>query len=70
VGRNTRLVRRRGAYKLWSTPSGDLWVPDTSDGIIEVLLAQQKRNIYGDAEAGGVRAGDIVLDGVLILAPM
>jgi hypothetical protein len=45
-------------------------VPDTSDGIIEVLLAQQKRNIYGDAEAGGVRAGDIVLDGVLILAPM
>ena len=60
---NTRLIRTENGYKLWSTPSGEFWVPDTSDDIIEVLLAQQKRKIYGDAEGGGVRTGDIVLDG-------
>ena len=59
----TRLVRTENGYKLWSTPSGEFWVPDTSDEIIGVLLAQQKRRVYGDAEGGGVRAGDIVLDG-------
>jgi FkbM family methyltransferase len=60
---NTRLIRTEKGYKLWSTPKGEFWVPDTSDEIIEILLAQQKRKIYGDAESGGVRAGDIVLDG-------
>ncbi|MCX6627903.1 MAG: FkbM family methyltransferase, partial [Candidatus Solibacter sp.] len=60
---NTRLIRTEKGYKLWSTPNGEFWVPDTSDEIIEVLLAQQKRQIYGDAATGGVRAGDIVLDG-------
>jgi FkbM family methyltransferase len=63
ISANTRLIRTEKGYKLWSTPSGEFWVPDTSDEIIEVLLAQQKRKIYGDAESGGVRAGDIVLDG-------
>ena len=63
IGANTRLIRAEKGYKLWSTPSGEFWVPDTSDEIIKVLLAQQKRKIYGDAESGGVRAGDIVLDG-------
>src|ERR1035441_9877070 len=57
---NTRLIRTENGYKLWSTPKGEFWVPDTSDEIIEVLLAQQKRKIYGDAESGGVRAGEIV----------
>jgi FkbM family methyltransferase len=60
---NTRQVRAENGYKLWSTPSGEFWVPDTSDGILKVLLAQQERKIYGDAQSGGVRAGDIVLDG-------
>jgi FkbM family methyltransferase len=60
---NTRLIRTENGYKLWSTPNGEFWVPDTSDQIIAILLAQQKRKIYGDAESGGVRAGDIVLDG-------
>ena len=59
----TRLVRADKGFKLWSTPKGEFWVPDTSDEIISVLLAQQKRKIYGDAGTGGVRAGDIVLDG-------
>ncbi len=58
----TRLIRTEKGYKLWATPSGEFWVPDSSDAIIEVLLAQQKRKIYGDAESGGVKAGDIVLD--------
>ena len=60
---NTRLIRTENGYKLWSTPNGEFWVPDTSDHIIAILLAQQKRKIYGDAANGGVRAGDIVLDG-------
>ncbi len=59
----TRLIRSEKGYKLWSTPSGEFWVPDSSDVIIDILLAQQRRKIYGDAESGGVKAGDIVLDG-------
>src|ERR1035441_8116956 len=59
----TRLIQTETGYKLWSTPKGEFWVPDTSDQIIAILLAQQQRKIYGDAASGGVRAGDIVLDG-------
>ena len=57
------VVRKDGAYKLWSTPEGEYWVPDTSDDILAILLSQQKRKIYGDADTGGVKKGDIVLDG-------
>ena len=60
---NSHVVRKDGAYKLWSTPEGDFWVPDSSDEILGILLAEQKRNIYGDAATGGVKSGDIVLDG-------
>jgi FkbM family methyltransferase len=56
-------VRTEGAYKLWSTPKGDYWVPNTSDNILSILLAQQEMRVYGDATTGGVKAGDIVLDG-------
>src|ERR1017187_5181280 len=35
---NTRLIRTEKGYKLWSTPKGEFWVPDTSDEIIEILL--------------------------------
>jgi FkbM family methyltransferase len=59
----SHVVRKDGAYKLWSTPAGEYWVPDTSDEILSILLAQQKRKIYGDTATGGVRKGDIVLDG-------
>jgi FkbM family methyltransferase len=59
----SHLVRKEAGYKLWSTPVGEYWVPDSSDEILSILLAQQKRKIYGDAATGGVRAGDIVLDG-------
>lgn len=60
---HSRPVRTEKGYKLWSTPAGEFWVPDTSDTIIGILLAQQRRKIYGDASSGGVKAGDIVLDG-------
>src|SRR5580704_462706 len=56
-------VRKDGVDKLWSTPAGEFWVPDTSDEILAILLAEQQRKIYGDAETGGVKSGDIVLDG-------
>jgi FkbM family methyltransferase len=59
----SHVVRKDGPYKLWSTPQGEFWVPDTSDDILAILLAQQKRKIYGDAATGGVKKGDIVLDG-------
>jgi len=59
----THVIRKDGPYKLWATPAGEYWVPDTSDEILSILLAQQKRKIYGDAATGGVRKGDIVLDG-------
>ncbi len=59
---HSRPVRTDGAYKLWFTPDGEFWVPDTSDEIIGTLLAQQHRKIYGDSVSGGVKRGDIVLD--------
>jgi FkbM family methyltransferase len=59
----SHVVRKDGAYKLWSTPKGEWWVPDTSDEIVAILLAQQERKIYGEATTGGVKRGDIVLDG-------
>jgi len=58
-----RVLRKEGAYKLWSTPEGEFWVPDTDDTTLAILLGQQEDKIYGDAQTGGVRKGDIVLDG-------
>ena len=59
----SHVVKTEGKFKLWSTPLGEYWVPDTSDSILSILLAQQQTRIYGDADSGGVRKGDIVLDG-------
>jgi FkbM family methyltransferase len=59
----SHVVQTEGKFKLWSTPRGEYWVPDTSDSILSILLAQQETRIYGDADTGGVRKGDIVLDG-------
>ncbi len=46
---------------LWSTPSGQFWVPGSDSRILPLLLAQEERNIYG-GEQWGVRRGDVVLD--------
>jgi FkbM family methyltransferase len=59
----SHVVKTEGNFKLWSTPNGEYWVPDTSDTILSILLAQQETRIYGDADTGGVKKGDIVLDG-------
>jgi FkbM family methyltransferase len=59
----SKIVRKDGHYALWSTPEGEFWMPDTSDDVLAILLAQQRRKIYGDATTGGVKQGDIVLDG-------
>jgi FkbM family methyltransferase len=58
----SRLLREEDGLKLWSTPDGEFWVPASNDNILGMLLAQQRRKIYGDAANGGVRPGDIVLD--------
>src|SRR5262249_41685324 len=58
----SRVLRAEAGRKLWSTPYGEYWVPDSSDEVLSILLAQQHRKIYGDAASGGVRRGDIVLD--------
>ena len=60
------VMKTEGMFKLWSTPKGEYWVPDTSDTsdtLLSKLLAQQETRIYGDAETGGVKKGDVVLDG-------
>ncbi len=59
----SHLVRKDGAYQLWSTPKGEFWVPENNTNILAILLAQQEDTIYGDARTGGARTGDIVLDG-------
>lgn len=59
----SHVVRKDGHYALWATPEGEFWLPDTSDEVLSILLAQQRRRIYGDAATGGVKQGDIVLDG-------
>jgi len=41
----SHVLRKDGGYKLWSTPAGEYWVPDTSDEILSILLAQQKRRL-------------------------
>jgi FkbM family methyltransferase len=63
IRHQSHVVKTEEKFKLWSTPNGEYWVPDTSDSILAILLAQQRTRIYGDADTGGVRKGDIVLDG-------
>jgi FkbM family methyltransferase len=58
----SHLVRRDAGLALWSTPSGEFWIPDDgSEQILAILLAQEKRNIYGSSD-WGVHSGDVVLD--------
>ena len=63
IREQSHVVKTEAKFKLWSTPRGEYWVPDTSDTILSILLAQQETRIYGDVDTGGVKKGDIVLDG-------
>lgn len=58
----SKKVRSENGLDLWDTPQGKWWLPSGSDEILFVLLGQQDRNIYGSAEEGGVRPGDVVFD--------
>src|SRR5258705_4175296 len=58
----SKKVKTENGLDLWETPQGKWWLPSGSDEILFVLLAQQDRNIYGTAETGGVRSGDVVFD--------
>ena len=64
IAQASRIIRREAGLALWSTPSGQYWVPDIKEGndiILPLLLAQAARNIYGTGE-WGVQPGDVVLD--------
>jgi FkbM family methyltransferase len=62
IAQSSRIIRHEKGLALWSTPSGEYWVPEIKDdAILPLLLAQSARNIYGTGE-WGVHAGDVVLD--------
>ena len=62
IAQRSRILRREAGLALWSTPSGEYWIPDMKDDmILPLLLAQTARNIYGTGE-WGVQPGDVVLD--------
>jgi FkbM family methyltransferase len=58
-----RLVRQEGPYRLWETPQGPYWTPDSNAAVLPILVAQQMTGIYRVSSGGqSVKAGDIVLD--------
>jgi FkbM family methyltransferase len=61
LAKSSRVVRREAGLALWTTPSGEFWIPDGDDHILPLLLAQEERDIYGKGE-WGVQRGDVVLD--------
>ena len=64
IAQVSHITRRDAGLALWSTPSGEYWIPDVKDRndiILPLLLAQTARNIYGTGE-WGVQPGDVVLD--------
>ncbi|HXA51357.1 MAG TPA: FkbM family methyltransferase [Candidatus Acidoferrum sp.] len=62
IAQRSHIIRREVGLALWSTPSGEYWIPDVKDDIIlPLLLAQTARNIYGTGD-WGVQPGDVVLD--------
>jgi FkbM family methyltransferase len=61
IAKASRLVRREAGLALWTTPSGEFWIPAGSEQILALLLSQEERNIYGTSE-WGVGRGDVALD--------
>lgn len=59
--RQVRLIRQEGAYKLWQTSHGPIWMPAGSDYLVPHLLAEQEVQVYGEGPLG-VQPGDVVLD--------
>lgn len=58
LSREARIERRDGPLVLWYTPAGRYWVPaDAPADLLPILLAQQKRSIYGS-----IHPGEVVID--------
>jgi len=55
------LERDSIGFELWETSLGRFWVPRGSEGALDVNVAEQQMNLYGDGGLGA-RPGDIVLD--------
>jgi FkbM family methyltransferase len=51
----------RHGFQLWQTPRGAYWMPKSDKELLAHLLAEQRREIYGDGRRG-VQAGDVVID--------
>jgi FkbM family methyltransferase len=58
LGKSSRVIRKDERYSLWSTPTGEYWMPTASGGALIYDLSEQERNIYGTR----IHRGDIVLD--------
>ena len=61
ISNESSVIATTDARDLWDTPQGRFWIPSGNPDILPILLAQQEREIYGDAE-WGVQPGDVVLD--------
>ncbi len=59
ISKTVSNVQTAGAYRLWDTPAGQLWMPSDSDWLVSFLLAEQARGIYGNPVCN---PGDVVLD--------
>ena len=58
-----KLVREEDGLFLYSTPTGEIWMPQSGDlGSLAVVLAEQDLEMYGGASSFGVHAGDVVID--------
>jgi FkbM family methyltransferase len=63
VRSQVRKVGEEGPYRIWDTPQGRYWTPDSNDEVLPILVAQQLSGIYRITSSGQcARPGDIVLD--------
>jgi FkbM family methyltransferase len=51
-GQGMRRLQSDGALELWETRDGPYWIPKGSHETLAVLVAQQKRDIYGTVVKG------------------
>ena len=57
-----RIIRQDAeGYELWSTPSGDFWIPPENSNMLQWLLLKAEQRIY-QLKLCKVSHGDIVLD--------
>lgn len=52
ISRGMKLLAADGSLEQWATPDGDYWIPKGSRETLAVLIAQQRREIYGTVTPG------------------